>query len=426
MLEVFGRRDNLLDEVRALRATANSVEGVRACPQAGLPELLAAIEPHLSCFGITRVGDLTGLDVIGVPVFSATRPNSRSLSVCVGKGVFSENARVGAVMEAIEQALAERHEDLVSQVANQEDMERRGLRCIDASETLRTTADAQDPRRERCWVTGLSMVDGQPVHVPFELVGFDLRVETRWDHTSYNMSTVGLGAGSSMADAALHAMLEVVENDATALVDVFGKLSGFARPVVYRPGRHQQLDDLVARVRTAGFDCFFAVVSGHVALPTLAAFVSTPEGNHAGVGIRGFAGFACRLSPEEAAFAALLEAVQSRLTQIAGARDDLSPDDYREERLLERPKGHARTLEEIPRCDLPANATSIEKLNVVLSAILQSGARDIIFVPLGGFSDTVRAVRVLVPGLQSAVGQNVVRVSMNALEALWSPEKVAP
>ncbi|MFB4373309.1 hypothetical protein RAC92_06975, partial [Agrobacterium sp. CR_3] len=32
-------------------------------------------------FGMTRVGDVTGLDIIGIPVGFAARPNSRRLSV---------------------------------------------------------------------------------------------------------------------------------------------------------------------------------------------------------------------------------------------------------------------------------------------------------------------------------------------------------
>ncbi|MBZ9843350.1 YcaO-like family protein [Mesorhizobium sp. CA5] len=426
MTGVFGWPDKLLGEVSALRAAANAAAGAQAAPRPGAAEVLASIEPHLSSFGITRVADLTGLDVIGVPVFCATRPNSRSLSVCLGKDIRPENARLGAIMEAVEQSLAERHEDLVVEMAAQAAMERRGLRCVDAFEILRTTASARDPRRERCWVRGLSMVDGLPVHVPFELVGFDLRSEARWDHAAYTMSTVGLGAGESMAEATLHAMLEVVENDATAMVDVFGQLSGFARPLVCRSGRHELLDDLVARVQAAGFECFFADVSGHVRLPTVAAFIATPGGSHAGVGARGFAGFACRLSPEAAAFAALLEAVQSRLTLIAGARDDLSFEDYRHGCLIKRPRGHARAIEDMPRYDLPADATSIEKLDVVLSANLRAGAHDLIVVPLGGLSDCVRVVRVLVPGLQAAAGHGVVRMGIDALEALWSPQEAAP
>ncbi len=58
-------------------------------------------------FGITRVGDVTGLDIVGIPVWFAVRPNSRGLSVSQGKGLVPAQARLSAVMEAIEGAVAE-------------------------------------------------------------------------------------------------------------------------------------------------------------------------------------------------------------------------------------------------------------------------------------------------------------------------------
>jgi ribosomal protein S12 methylthiotransferase accessory factor len=419
------QRDDLLAEIRRLRSEiANRPSGAPAAPvgRLGLFETLAAIEPHLPSLGITRIGDLTGLDVVGVPVFAATRPNSRALSVCHGKGMCAESARLGAIMEAVEQALAERHEDLVSETASPDEMARRGLRCIDPSEVLRSTTATHDAQRKYGWVAGLSMTDEKPVYVPFELAGFDLRVEMDWDHATYKMSTVGLGAGTTLADAALHALLEVVENDASALVDVFGQLAGFARPVAYRPGHHDRLDDLVARVRSAGFDCFFADVTGRVALPTVAAYVTTPGDIHAGSGMRGAAGFACRLSPGDAALAALLEAVQSRLTQIAGARDDLSPDDYAQRQVPKRLAGNARFLDELPRPEVSADATPADMLGIAIATILRAGARDIVLVPLGGVANVACGVRALVPALQAAAGHGVVRISIAALDALWSKE----
>ena len=68
--------------------------------------------------------------MIGIPVFLACRPNSRGLSVGQGKGLCSDSARLGAIMECFEQALAERHEDLVSELGSQAEMEARGLKCM--------------------------------------------------------------------------------------------------------------------------------------------------------------------------------------------------------------------------------------------------------------------------------------------------------
>ena len=58
--------------------------------------------------GITRLADVTGLDRIGVPVFQAIRPLSRSVSVSQGKGLDPDAARASALMEAVETWHAER------------------------------------------------------------------------------------------------------------------------------------------------------------------------------------------------------------------------------------------------------------------------------------------------------------------------------
>src|SRR5262249_27496119 len=52
--------------------------------------------------GITRIANVTGLDVIGVPVVMVCRPNSRSVAVSQGKGIDLTSARASGVMEATE------------------------------------------------------------------------------------------------------------------------------------------------------------------------------------------------------------------------------------------------------------------------------------------------------------------------------------
>ena len=47
---------------------------MRSVPPA---ETLARVRPHAARMGITRIGNITGLDNVGIPVASAMRPNSR-------------------------------------------------------------------------------------------------------------------------------------------------------------------------------------------------------------------------------------------------------------------------------------------------------------------------------------------------------------
>ena len=71
----------------------------RAVPPA---ETLARVRPLMARMGITRLGNITGLDRIGIPVAVAVRPNSRSVSVSQGKGLDREQAMASALMEACE------------------------------------------------------------------------------------------------------------------------------------------------------------------------------------------------------------------------------------------------------------------------------------------------------------------------------------
>src|SRR6476659_196231 len=65
-------------------------------------ETFARVASLARQIGITRVGNVTGLDHIGIPVAIAVRPNSRSFSVSQGKGLNLAQARDSALMEAIE------------------------------------------------------------------------------------------------------------------------------------------------------------------------------------------------------------------------------------------------------------------------------------------------------------------------------------
>jgi ribosomal protein S12 methylthiotransferase accessory factor len=65
-------------------------------------ETFNRISQHFATVGITRIADVTGLDMIGIPVCNAVRPNAKSLSVSQGKGANLLLAKVSAAMEAIE------------------------------------------------------------------------------------------------------------------------------------------------------------------------------------------------------------------------------------------------------------------------------------------------------------------------------------
>ena len=69
--------------------------------------LLRDLSLHFRELGITRLAGQTGLDRLGIPCVAAIRPNSATVATHQGKGIDEISARISAVMEAAEYALAE-------------------------------------------------------------------------------------------------------------------------------------------------------------------------------------------------------------------------------------------------------------------------------------------------------------------------------
>jgi len=65
-------------------ATRGAPVDARPAPTAPTPFSIA--RGAAAAAGVTRLAEITGLDLVGIPVFQAIRPAGRSLSVHQGKG----------------------------------------------------------------------------------------------------------------------------------------------------------------------------------------------------------------------------------------------------------------------------------------------------------------------------------------------------
>lgn len=378
--------------------------------------------PPLAPFGITRASDLTDLDIIGIPVWSATRPNARSVAVSQGKGLSHEQARISAIMEAVEGAVAEQTKLLIAEFGRPEEMTARGRRLVPLEGLARFRADAYDEGMQRAWVRGVVHGSGEVVFAPYELIGLDMREELPWDRDAFHISSVGLAAGPDFAFAALAALLELVEHDATTLSDAFGHLEGTSRQLCMHAGVHPGLDEAVDRVRAAGLEPRFFDKSNRIGLPVVSAVITRPVLEEEGGGERFSGGEACRLDAGAAALAALLEAVQSRLTNIAGARDDLEPDFYEtRDGALPLPDPRAPSLAEFAARHRQAPLLKAEELphtaqlDIVAGKLGTAGHAEIYLFDLPGPVEGVHVVRALVPGLKTFVEDGVSDISLEDL-----------
>ena len=126
------------------------------------------IAPLLPVLGISRVAGITGLDRIGIPVFTAVRPNGRSLSVFQGKGATPAAARVSAVMEAFETWCAEAILRPLH-FASFEEM-RFQHPVADVTRLPVATLEPFDPGLPFLWIEGTCLLSGEARFVPHEMV----------------------------------------------------------------------------------------------------------------------------------------------------------------------------------------------------------------------------------------------------------------
>lgn len=350
-------------------------------------ETLRRIEPLFPAVGITRLADVTWLDDIGIPVYQAVRPDSWALSVSQGKGLTRDLAKISAAMESIESWHAERVRPGAT-VATVADME---SGCGYAVREL-----ALEPRHhlrpglELRWTRARRLDGGGDTFLPSDLLRLDGRVRPTWAPPLFALNSNGLASGNTFTEAALHGLYEVVERDAMSRAET-GEPRYLDPSTVDGPaaGLLDQMAEAGIDVRIevlpspTGVACFRAVIWSET-YPVL------------------FAGAGAHLDRDVALCRALTEAAQSRATEIAAARDDLTASAYRRAFAGRAPKPAPLSATElVPVGAIPTvvNAGLEADLRTVVAGITAVSGR----VPLAAdHTDPqigIPVVRVVCPGL---------------------------
>lgn len=366
--------------------------------------------------GITRVGQITGLDVIGLPVWFATRPNSRNLAVAQGKAQTDAGAQIAAIMESIEGASAERSEILADLAGSISQLERQGAPLLPFEDVFSCEPSELSRRRERQWRRGTSLFTGEEVLAPLELVGLDLRSGSGLDHRSMRIHSVGLGAHFSRDAALLHGLLEVIENDANAVLETYPAAIMRFPPIDAASATRPDLVHWLSRLRAEGIAVHLRDISTDIALPVVTAAISMPEG-----GGHYATGSACRFDPEAAALAALMEAIQSRLTYISGARDDMYEENYagRHELMTVSSRGvKSKRFAGMHAPPIAADAGVAEQIAHVMAALRQAGVSDVFAFDFPPLVEGVSVVRTIVTDLQIAFEDGPTRIGPRILDKI--------
>jgi YcaO-like protein with predicted kinase domain len=362
---------------------------------ASLAQTWKRFAPAMKRAGITRIADITGLDTLGIPVATAIRPMGKSLSTQQGKGLTFEAARVSALMEALETWTAE---ELVATTRGSANALSNKTNVVDVKLLPRPRSEL-DLNAKWDWVEGFDLVASEPVLVPAQAVTLD--TTTVDETTAFDVSSNGLASGNNLVEAILHGLCEVIERDAEAA----WRRAGGDRRLVLDTIRDPALLALIDRIVNTGARVFVWDLASDIGLCAIGCAIVEDPREPAWRALGCYQGFGAHLSPEVAIARAITEAAQTRLTYIAGGRDDFFAADY--ERAtnpkilrqvwdrLAQPCDEPVTFE-----DLPAYAPNNlgHALEMVVELACVAGAEQVIAVDLTHGKLQVPVAKVIVPG----------------------------
>ena len=358
---------------------------------------------HQYChrFGITRLTDITRLDRVGVPVYSAVRPEARpgSLSVSSGKGLNREDARLGALCEAIELSCAEfdpsRHLIFRRPLG---DLERCGYDAYDLG-VATPYIKKLSGRQEIDCVRVESLLNGHEAFMPASVIFLPYGQDT----PVFRESSNGLAGGNTLHEAQLHGLLEVIERDVLSFTYVCqceNTITDIATPT---------FDELRAQIEAAELRLHVTSVVNQYGLPLFVAYLFESKDE---LGVLVSRGQGLHLRKDIALHRAVTEAIQSRLTHIQGARDDIIGRHLHYQSL-----GHATELRDVTRLSTKLNALpklsysqitskapelkgTDEYLNWLLRHLYSIGFCEPYFFNLTVYKDAFHIVKVVAPGME--------------------------
>lgn len=331
--------------------------------------------------GISRVSDITGFDVIGIPVWQAVRPEARSLAASQGKGATHAAAMVSAIMESLELLAAEKVKPThFHRLAAEERAEWR--RHLPESLPLDTAIPV---------VPAVDLFSGRPGHVPHPIVSMDFTAGA----DQYHVISTGLGAGLSMAAARRKAMLEVIERSAVALFDSLSPRERRRRAFDPAAIADRRCRWALARIARAGCSAEIFAVGAEHGVPVFSVLLLDGKGP---ARLLPAAGSGAHPDAATALFAALAEAAQARAMLLSGARDDLEADDF--EHVDERGLWTAihYHCDEKP-CPAPPSIPVDRLDDRLLSGLERAGARVAMFADLGQPLPGVMVGKLIAPGV---------------------------
>jgi ribosomal protein S12 methylthiotransferase accessory factor len=362
-------------------------------------ETIKWVTDKLRAAGVTRVTEITHLDRIGIPVFSAIRPTAEegAVSIYAGKGATNDQAKASAMMEAFERYSAEvkGHEKDSHMCCSFKETEE----FIDPKSLILPPLPFDPQKKELNWVKAIKINDDSECLVPADAVYHPYNITNGLN--LFKSNTNGLASGNKIEEAVFHGMTEVIERDAWSLFEIKRRNAPEIDPETIK---NPLINEILDKFNEAGVQVKIVNLTSDVEATTIAAvsddtILRDPALLTLGVGTH--------LDPEIAVMRALTEVAQSRATQIHGTREDTTRAVFMRKAGYERMKrinrhwfGESEVVMNLNEIKNYAGKSFKEDIETTLKLLKEAGFEDVLFVDLTKTEIEIPVVRVIIPGME--------------------------
>ncbi|WP_405305806.1 YcaO-related McrA-glycine thioamidation protein [Methanobrevibacter sp.] len=360
-------------------------------------------EDKLKTAGITRIADITDLDRIGLPIYTAIRPTAEdgAVSIYGGKGITKDHARASAMMEGFERYSAERQDSDEVTIASLDEISDLGEYINPESLNLPKDFKKQNLDSMKLeWSPVKDIISDKEYYIPTNAI-YHPYIHGNDCESLFKSNTNGLASGNILEEAILHGIFEVIERDAWSIFELTHK--NYAQ-IDLDSIESDIVNDTIDRFESNGIKIKLMDFTADINVPTIAASADDTVTRDAGLLTLGMG---THLDPEVAILRALTEVAQSRATQINGAREDTVRADFAREAGYERMKRINKYYfrDEDEKISLSSienkSTTSITNdLEIVKDELITNDIDKILYYDLTRPELDVSVVRVIIPEME--------------------------
>jgi thioglycine synthase len=396
-------------------------------------ETLDTIIPVSSSIGVTRLADITDMDILRIPNFSAVLPGTEDyIWVYSGKGSTKLDAKASALMESIERycSLPSGNQNRMIQTSYKEVSN--VSKTLHPSDVVEPMLFEYDEDMIMDFLSGYDLINSEHIMVPAPLALFRYSPKPPAVNPFAYHHTNGLASGNVLEEAICHSLCEVIERDATSLAELNASALQYNRlrtmikylsdngvsidPIpstefVDDDAKYPDVDisnidfkpvsNLVTKFNNSNIPLIVKDITSPIGIPTFNAssiewitenygYLAEGHGTHPDARI--------------ALLRAITEVSQTRAANIQGARDDLRKISYGNSNSDEKKTWQfmkSKNSVKFSEIKSYVNDDILDDINLILSRLNSNGLNQVIVVDLTNPQIMIPVVRTIVPGLET-------------------------